>query len=73
MTAPTTRAACRLPLLRQPRAPRPNVLLREFDHNLSRKIDRAIVQLEAADDPDVRAAWQRVLGDLEAQIPEPEA
>jgi hypothetical protein len=40
-----------------------------FDRILSREIDRAIEQLEAATDPEVRAAWRKVLDRLEALIP----
>lgn len=39
-----------------------------FDRGLSAAIDRALEQLEAATDPEVRAAWRKVLDDLEAQI-----
>jgi hypothetical protein len=43
-----------------------------LDRVLSRAVDRAIVQLEASDDPEIRAAWRKVLDDLEDLIPETE-
>jgi hypothetical protein len=38
---------------------------RRFDSRLSRMLDRATVQLEAADDPDVIAAYRDLVTELE--------
>jgi len=44
-----------------------------FDRNLSKAIDRAVAQSEAAEatgDAETANAWRRVLADLQRRIPE---
>ena len=41
----------------------------DFNRDLSRQIDRAIQQLGAASDDETRAAWRKVLDELEELIP----